>query len=114
MVIVQCVVNGFSVPAEPHELGILEDPELVAHRGLAQLHRVRDVLHTEFIVVQGIQDLDAGGVAEPRNRSASSYSTSSSGSATACGCAAGRASFASAISASPFAVDLYECLFMCS
>ena len=64
MVIVQCVVNGFSVPAEPHELGILEDPELVAHRGLAQLHRVRDVLHTEFIVVQGIQDLDAGGVAE--------------------------------------------------
>ena len=30
------------------------------------------------------------------------------------GCAAGRASFASAISASPFAVDLYECLFMCS
>ena len=64
MVIVQCVVNGFSVPAEPHELGILEDPELVAHRRLAQLHRVRDVLHTEFIVVQGIQDLDAGGVAE--------------------------------------------------
>ena len=94
MVIVQCVVNGFSVPAEPHELGILEDPELVAHRGLAQLMRVESP--------------------NTRNRSASSYNTSSSGSATACGCAAGRASFASAISASPFAVDSYECLFMCS
>ena len=28
MVIVQCVVNGLSVPAEPHELRVLQHPEL--------------------------------------------------------------------------------------
>ena len=29
MVIVQCVVNGFALAPEPHELGILEHPQLM-------------------------------------------------------------------------------------
>ncbi len=29
MVIIQCIVNGFAIPAEAHELGVLEHPELV-------------------------------------------------------------------------------------
>ena len=45
-------------------LGILEHPQLVAHGRLAQLHGVGNVLHAQLIVVQGVQDLDAGGVAE--------------------------------------------------
>ena len=64
MVIVQCVVNGFALAPEPHELGILEHPQLMAHRRLAQRHRICNVLHAQLVVVQCIQDLDAGGVAE--------------------------------------------------
>ena len=64
MVIVQCVVNGFALAPEPHELGILEHPQLMAHRRLAQLHGVCNVLHAQLVVVQCLQDLDAGGVAE--------------------------------------------------
>ncbi len=54
MVIIQCVVNGLAIPAEAHELGILEHPELVAHCRLAQLHRIGNVLHAELIVMQRI------------------------------------------------------------
>ena len=64
MVIIQCIVNGFAVAAEPHKLGVLEHPKLVAHRRLAQLHRIGDILHTQFIIMQCVQDLDAGGVAK--------------------------------------------------
>ena len=54
MVIIQCIVNGFAIPAEAHELGVLEHPELVAHCRLAQLHRIGNVLHAELIVMQRI------------------------------------------------------------
>ena len=64
MVIVQCVVNSFALPAEPHQFAVLEHPELMAHGGLAQLHRVGDVLHAQLVIVERVQDLDAGGVAK--------------------------------------------------
>ena len=64
MVVVQCVENGFALPPEAHKLGVLEHPQLVADGRLAQLHGVRDILHAKFAVVQGVQDLDAGGIAE--------------------------------------------------
>lgn len=114
MVIVQCVVNGFAIAPEPHELGILEHPQLMAHRRLAQLHGVCNVLHAQLVVVQCIQDLDAGGVAEHPEQVANSYSTSSSGISKASGCGAGIASFISAMLTSPFVVDSHERLFMCS
>ena len=43
-----------AIPAEAHELGVLEHPELVAHCRLAQLHRIGNVLHAELIVMQRI------------------------------------------------------------
>ena len=64
MVIVQCVVNGFAFAAEAHQLGVLQHTELMAHSRLAQLHRVCDVLHAQLVVVQCVQDFDAGGVAK--------------------------------------------------
>ena len=42
-------VNGFAIAPEPHELGILEHPQLMAHRRLAQLHGVCNVLHLSLI-----------------------------------------------------------------
>ena len=64
MVIVQCVVNSFALPAEPHQFAVLEHPELMAHGGLTQLHRIGDVLHAQLVIVERVQDLDAGGVAK--------------------------------------------------
>ena len=64
MVVVQCVENGFALPPEAHKLGVLEHPQLVADGRLAQLHGVRDILHAKFAVVQGVQNFDAGGIAE--------------------------------------------------
>ena len=61
MVVVQCVIHGLALPPEAYQLGILEHPQLVAHGRLAQLHGVGNVLHAQLIVVQGVQDLDAGG-----------------------------------------------------
>ena len=43
MVIVQCVENGFALAPDPHELGILQHPQLVAHGRLAQLHGAGNV-----------------------------------------------------------------------
>ena len=60
MVIVQCVVNGFALAPEPHELGILEHPQLMAHRRLAELDGICNVLHAQLIVVEGVEYLDAG------------------------------------------------------
>lgn len=79
MVIVQRVVYGLAFPAETHQLGVLQHPELMADRRLAHLHCGGDILHTKFGVVQSIEDLDPGRVSKTRNRSAKAYSTSSSG-----------------------------------
>ena len=64
MVIVQCVENGFALAPEAHKLGVLEHPQLVAHGRLAQLHGAGNVLHAQLVVVQCIQNFDAGGIAE--------------------------------------------------
>ena len=64
MVVVQRIVDGLAVAAEADELCVLQHPQLVAHRRLAELDGVCDVLHAKLVVVEGIEDLDAGGVAE--------------------------------------------------
>ena len=46
MVIIQCIVNGLAIPAEAHELGILEHPELVAQR----IRQFADIVGDERVV----------------------------------------------------------------
>ena len=46
MVIIQCIVNGFAIPAEAHELGVLEHPELVAQR----IRQFADIVGDERVV----------------------------------------------------------------
>ena len=64
MVIVQRVVDGLAIPAEPHQLGVLQHPQLVADGGLAQPDLGGNVLDAQLLVVEGVEDLDPGRIAE--------------------------------------------------
>ena len=65
MVVVQRVVDGLAIPAEPHQLGVLQHPQLVADGGLAQPDLGVNVLYAQLLVVEGLEDLVPGRIAEP-------------------------------------------------
>ena len=60
----QRVVNGFSIPAELHQSGLLQDTELMGNGALGHSQKVGDVADTEFSRGKGVEDADAGGITE--------------------------------------------------
>ena len=65
MVVVQRVVDGLAIPAEPHQLGVLQHPQLVADGGLAQPDLGGNVLDAQLLDVEGVEDLEQGRLTEP-------------------------------------------------
>ena len=64
MVIIQRVDDGFSLPAEAHQLGVLEGAQLMADGALGQTQKLGQVADAQLAFEQGIQDADAGGVTQ--------------------------------------------------
>ena len=64
MVVVQGVKDGFALPAELHQLGVLEDAQLVAHGALGHAQQSGQVANAQLAFKQGVEDADAGRIAE--------------------------------------------------
>ena len=64
MVVGQGIKDGFAFPAEFHQLGVFQNAQLVRNGGLAYPHQLGDVADAQLRFKQGVQNLDAGGVAE--------------------------------------------------
>ena len=64
MVIIQGIKHGLALPAELHQLIVLQNAELVAHGALGHAQKTGDVIHAQLRGKQHIQYLDAGGVPE--------------------------------------------------
>ena len=64
MIVGQGVENGLAVLPGLDQPVCLEDAQLVGDGGLGQAQQLGDVAHAQLRFEQGVQDLDAGGVAE--------------------------------------------------
>ena len=64
MIIIQCVDNGFPIPAEAHQLGVLENAQLMADGALGKSQQLGQITDAQLAFQQGVQDTDAGGIAE--------------------------------------------------
>ena len=64
VVICQAIAYQLSLAAVFHQLGLLQQPELVGNRRLAGPYPVRQLLHKHLAVKQAAQDFDPGGIPE--------------------------------------------------
>ncbi len=64
MIVVQGIVDRLSFAAVLHQLGILQDAQLMGDGGLIHLQEFRDLRDASFIVDQAVKDPDPGRIGE--------------------------------------------------
>ena len=64
MIVSQRVEDRFAFPPAGHQLGTLEDLELMGNRGLGHAEDLCQIAHAHLCFKQNKEDADPGGVAE--------------------------------------------------